>query len=188
MKIHLTVLAYMGVNLLHAHPHEVKKAATEQTREITLPDRILTVKKLAGPPTKPLETAAPIREQPRLQPNLPTHYYFVEASVCEDKRTFLEWHPLSGPDEIVFQAWSDLDWSQAETSGTFRHLGNHFISMTFVSRTTKEALIKKGKPLDPTVTRSRKNSARPSSFQFCGTSALTIGTSNFMEAYHHHLR
>jgi hypothetical protein len=182
MKVHLTIFAYLGICILHAHPHEVKKAATEKTREITLPDRVLTVKKLTGPPVKPLETAPPIPEQTRLHSDLPTHYYFVEASVCEDKRTFLEWHPLSGPDQTVIQAWSDLDWSHAETSGNFQHLGNHFVSMTFVSQITRESLLKKGKPLDPVSSEARKNFARPSSFQLCGPSALKIGTSNFMEA------
>lgn len=60
--------------------------------------------------------------------------------------------------------------------------------MTFGSQTTRESLLKKGKPLDPVSSEARKNSARPSSFQLCGPSTLKIGTSNFMEAYHHHLQ
>jgi len=188
MKAHLTILASLGMSVLHAHPSHSEKSPTEKTRQITLPDRILTVHKLIGPPVKSPFAATSPPEITQTQPNLPTHYYFVHALVCEDKRTYLEWHPLSGPDQTIFQAWSDLDWSQSEATGSFQRLGHEFVAMTFVNHTTKKSLLQKGKPTDPENSQARKKSALPSSFQLCGPSALKIGGPAFMEAYHHHLQ
>ena len=187
MKILIATIILSGSSILHGQLLEPsKKGDTEKVQRISLPDRILTVKKLTGPPVK--APTASLASQARTPAHLPTHYYFVNAIVCENKRTFLEWHPLAGPDKTIFQAWSDLDWTHAEASANFQSHGRHYITMTFVSHSTTEALRQKGKPGDPEPAFSKSSLPAHPSFQLCGPSALISGNStSFMQAFHQQL-
>lgn len=122
MTLRPTLLAFLTLHLAHGQSLEKTKPTVERSSQITLPDRILTVKKLSGPPVRSAPKEVAKLRQSLSEANLPTEYHFVHAVVCEDNRTYLEWWPLSGAKGPISQGWSDLDWTHLASTTQIRSL------------------------------------------------------------------
>ena len=169
-----------------AHPnHEKRKVERpEKTYSVELPDRVVTVERLKGPPPKDAVRGKKQRGAKVPKPELPVESFFVHSFVCEDQRTYLEWWSLHASPKVIYRAWSDLDWNRFTPLSSFENGQRNYSVMHFATASSKKELAELGKPQDPADSKGqgvRKKKELFSLVEFVGTDSKCL---YFMRACH----
>lgn len=189
MAIGRIILISILVGAVYAHPHHDKPKVErgDRTYSVELDDRVVSVHRLKDPPPKKVKRRS---EERNLVPNLDLvlESFFVQSTVCEDGRTYLEWWSLAEPSRGVHKAWSNLNWGIYEPLSSFQSGRRKYAVMHMPSVSTKAALAKLGKPSDPLVTElSKKNNVAREVFSIVGDGKSDSRNLDFMRTYHKQL-
>jgi len=86
---------------------------------VELDDRVVSVHRLKDPPPAKIKRRS--KEQKVVfDLDLASETFFVQSTVCEDGRTYLEWWSLAEPSKGVHKAWSNLNWGIYEPLSSFQ--------------------------------------------------------------------